>query len=463
LVTGLGSPLTTNFGTQVTITPTEGPAKGSVTINGEGFALSNSVNISYRNPINSSWISLTSNLTITSDTFSYSFNAPDLFQNNTEGDNQPKFDNIIFRVVDDHNRSYITTVPYTEWRRGIAQVGTSTAVGLYGNNTNLATSVFIQNGDSMPISGQWFIPGNIVALWDNTSLGTITTENTGFFNTTLTMPTTSAGQHTITLNDGATNFCLNITRLPAVSNDYQDGWHTSDFFINLNPDSVVNESFYRINDGPVLNVTANGQPAITMEGINKLEYGSTWDIYGAGMMELPRITLVDIKLDKTAPTGSITPSNTNVNSPTITLGLSATNDVSGVAQMRFSNGNSDWLEWESFATSKTWILPNGDGEKTVNVQFKDAAGLTSQIYNCTVNLVTSTATPNPTDSATATIKPAATASPTTTPTPSVFPTNSATIEPSATPQIPETNSEMLIILLAASTIMIALILKKSRK
>jgi hypothetical protein len=179
------------------------------------------------------------------------------------------------------------------------------------------------------------------------------------------------------------------------------------------------------------------------------------------MMELQRITLVDIKLDKTAPTGSITPSNTNVNSPTITLSLSATDDVSGVAQMRFSNGNSDWLEWESFATSKTWILPNGDGEKTVNVQFKDAAGLTSQIYNCTVNLTTSTATPNPTDSATATIKPAATASPSTTPTPSVSPTNSATIAPTATPQIPEANIEMLIILLAASTIMIALIFKKS--
>jgi hypothetical protein len=291
LVTGLGSPLTNNFGTEVSVTPTEGPANGSVTINGEGFALSNSVNIFYRNPINSSWVSLTSNLTITSDTFSYAFNAPDLFQNNPEGDNQPKFDSILFRVVDDHNRSYTPTVPYTEWRRGLAQLGISTASGLYGNNTNLAISVFVQNGDSVPLSGYWFIPENIMVLWDNiTSLGTITTDNTGFFNTTLTVPTTPAGQHTLTLNDGGANFCLSITRLPTVTNDYQDGWHTSDFFINLNPDNVVNESFYRINDGPVLNVTANGQPVITTEGSNKLEYGSTWDMYGTGLIELPRIT-----------------------------------------------------------------------------------------------------------------------------------------------------------------------------
>jgi hypothetical protein len=462
LVTGLGSPLTTNFRTKVTVTPSAGPANGSVTINGEGFALSNSVNISYSNPINSSWIPLTNNLTITSDTFSYAFNAPDLFQNNSEGDNQPKFDNIIFRVVDDNNHSYTTTVPYTEWRRGIAQIGTSTAVGLYGNNTNFVTSVFVQNGDSVPLSGYWFIPGNITVLWDNTtSLGTIATDNTGFFNTTLTVPPTPAGPHTLKLNDGATNFCINITRLPTVTNDYQDGWHTTDFLITLNPDYAVNESFYRINDGPVSNITANGQPAITTEGSNKLEYGSTWDIYGTGMMELPRTTLVNIKLDKTVPTGSITPSNTNVNFPIITLDLSATDDVSGVAQMRFSNGNSDWLGWEAFATSKIWILPTGDGAKTVNVQFKDAAGLTSQVYSCMVNFAASTATPNPADSAT--IKPADTASPLTTPAPSTSPINSATIEPSVTPQIPEANTEMFLILLASSSLTIALLFKKSAK
>ena len=181
--------------------------------------------------------------------------------------------------------SYNTTVPYTEWRRGIAQVGNLTAQGLFGNNTNLATSVFVQNGDSVPVSGEWFSPGNISLFWDNTTnLGTVSTDNNGFFNTTVTVPTTSAGQHTLTINDGAANFCLNLTRLPLVANDYVDGWHTSDFTINLTPDYAVNETFYRINGGPIFNVTANGQPKITTEGSNNtLEYWSTWNVYGTGI------------------------------------------------------------------------------------------------------------------------------------------------------------------------------------
>ena len=37
LVTGLGSPLTTNFGTEVTVSPTSGPPNGSITLNGVGL------------------------------------------------------------------------------------------------------------------------------------------------------------------------------------------------------------------------------------------------------------------------------------------------------------------------------------------------------------------------------------------------------------------------------------------
>ena len=77
-------------------------------------------------------------------------------------------------------------------------------------------------------------------------------------------------------------FCVNLTRLPTVANDYVDGWHTSNIPVNLAPDYPVNETFYSVNGGPVYNVTANGQPTITTEGSsNTLEYWSTWDVYGA--------------------------------------------------------------------------------------------------------------------------------------------------------------------------------------
>ena len=462
LVTGLGSPLTFNFGA-LTVSPSSGPAGGLITLDGIGF-LGNSANISYLYPLNSTWIPIINNIATPTGKFSYTFNAPDLLQNNPPGDNQPSFNNIIFRAQDNTNGlSYNTTVPYTEWRRGLTQVSYLTAQGQFGNNTNLATSVFVQNGEEITFSGKWFSPGNLSLLWDNAvSLNTISTDNDGFFNTTVIVPTTPAGQHTLTVKDRASNFCLNLTRLPIVANDYADGWHTSDFTVNLVPDYAVNETFYRINDGSVFNVTANGQPAITTEGANnKLEYWSTWNLYGTGLVELPHVALTGIKLEKTEPIGSITPSSSNVDSPIITLSLNAIDTVSGIALMRLSNENSDWATWEPYNTSKTWILSNGDGLKTVNIQYMDNAGLTSIKYSAIVNLVTTNATPSPTLSPASIPDPTNSPSPTTTP--SLTPNYSPTVAPSVTPQVPELNIELLPIIIAASTITLGLLFKRKRE
>ena len=171
-------------------------------------------------------------------------------------------------------------------------------------------------------------------------------------------------------------------------------------------------------------------------------------------MELPKVTLTDIKLDKTTPTGSIAPSNSIVDTPTIMLALNANDNVSGIAQMRFSNGDSGWSSWEPYTTSKMWTLQNGDGTKTVNVQYVDNAGLTSR-YSCTVTLET----PKPLlDSLTTTV-------PTLTPTPTASPITALSPSPSSspTPQAPELNVEIVLIFLAALAFMSALIFKKSRK
>jgi len=47
---------------------------------------------------------------------------------------------------------------------------------------------------------------------------------------------------------------------------------------------------------------------------------------------------------------------------------------SGVARMRFRNGNGPWSEWEAYRTSKNWNLGPGTGNRTVSAQFKDAQG-----------------------------------------------------------------------------------------
>jgi parallel beta-helix repeat protein len=87
-----------------------------------------------------------------------------------------------------------------------------------------------------------------------------------------------------------------------------------------------------------------------------------------------------IILDTIEPTGSIiiNADTSYTNSTSVTLTLTATDETSGVAQMRFSNNGIDWSGWEPYDLTKSWTLLTGDGTKTVYAQFMDNAGLISQ-------------------------------------------------------------------------------------
>jgi hypothetical protein len=457
LVTGLGSPLTANFGTEVTISPISGPSNGSITINGVGFYPGSSVNISYINPIDASWVPIVNDLLIDSNNFSYPFNAPDLLQNNEVGDTQPKFDSIIIRVVDINNLTYNATVPYTEWRRGLTQIGNSKATGLYGNNTDLSTSLFVQNNEGISVIGSWFNPGTVSLLWDNTTnIGLVSADGTGFFNTTVKVPTTTAGPHILTINDGGSYFCINITRLPSIANDYSDGWHLTDFLINLIPDYVVNETFYSINGGPILNITNNGQPKITTQGDNNtLEYWSTWNVYGTETMELPHITLTGIKLDKTPPTVSITIASNYVSSgETVTFNAGNSSDESGIASYSWDFG--DGFTGSGLTTTHTYFNP---GTYAATLTLQDSAG---NMQTAAVTMIVQTLLLAPNSSPLPTSKSTPTASPLPTVAPSASPANTPTVPPSPkpTPQVSEFNIQVILILLITSTLALTLIFRK---
>jgi len=124
-----------------------------------------------------------------------------------------------------------------------------------------------------------------------------------------------------------------------------------------------------------------------------------WTITQYGNYVIPRVVYVrykdasgnmsatfsdDIILDVTPPTGSVTivgsaGSRMRRANTTVTLALSATDDVSGVGWMMLSN-QSDFAgaSWQAFATSTTWTL---DSNNTVYVRFKDYAGNVSQTYS----------------------------------------------------------------------------------
>ena len=94
---------------------------------------------------------------------------------------------------------------------------------------------------------------------------------------------------------------------------------------------------------------------------------------------------VNVTVDNQAPTGSILINNgaTAVNTVSVTLNLSAADALGTVTQMRISNSTS-FPAGEAYATTRAWTLSSGAGTKTVNVQFRDAAGNWSGTFSDTI-------------------------------------------------------------------------------
>ena len=103
---------------------------------------------------------------------------------------------------------------------------------------------------------------------------------------------------------------------------------------------------------------------------------------------------ISVTVDNQAPAGTV---NINggaplTNNTSVTLSLSASDAVTSVTQMRFSNIGTTYSAAEAYATTKTWSLASGDGGKSVFVQFMDAAGNWSA--PATATIVLDTTAPN---------------------------------------------------------------------
>lgn len=89
------------------------------------------------------------------------------------------------------------------------------------------------------------------------------------------------------------------------------------------------------------------------------------------------ITAPPVILDTTPPSGGITINNGAASTihREVTLTLSATDAGSGVAYMQFSNDGINFSNPpETFTTTKSWLLSDGYGLKTVYVKYTDNAG-----------------------------------------------------------------------------------------
>ena len=173
---------------------------------------------------------------------------------------------------------------------------------------------------------------------------------------------------------------------PITVDDYDDQWHNADFTITLTAtdNDGVAETFYKINEGPTMSVSTDGQPTITTEGAdNTLEY---WSVDKNTNEEIPHKTLTGIKLDKTPPTSyiEINQGETTTDSISVTLSLIAQDNQSQIVETRLSNDGISWVTLPYYSTSEIWSLTEGEGPKVVYVQFKNEAGLESAIISDTI-------------------------------------------------------------------------------
>jgi PKD repeat protein len=83
---------------------------------------------------------------------------------------------------------------------------------LFGNNTVfILYGFYVRVKGDLTIVGQWFNPGTIMILWDDTTLmGVTAADGNGFFETTVTVPITSEGNHSIIIKDTTVKFVLNV-------------------------------------------------------------------------------------------------------------------------------------------------------------------------------------------------------------------------------------------------------------
>jgi hypothetical protein len=178
-----------------------------------------------------------------------------------------------------------------------------------------------------------------------------------------------------------------ITTASLTGSAGENGWYNASVQVTLTATDSgygVNQTNRRVTGGswePYI-----GPFTVSTEGTVAIGYYSV-DI--AQNIETEKT--VNVKIDATPPTGSVTINDnaqfTNSTAVTLLAEASDAAEGSGLSEMRFRNEGDNWGQWITYATTPvSWTLDSEYGTKTVYVQFKDNAGLNSLPYNDIISL-----------------------------------------------------------------------------
>ena len=212
------------YSASLQVSPPSGPGGVAVQFAGSGFPPSSAVTISYFDPAFGSWNFLRSASADALGRFTFPSEIPDLRQSLRAGDYSETYTRVSYRA--EINGVVYCYADYNQYSRGLKMVGNQTATGLWGNGTNLASTVTVVSGGSLTISGKWFHPNDVIYVrWDGTAVvGTVTGDQwrnalivgssisnaAGYFVAAATMPAADAGQHYLSIEDSQTRVIIKI-------------------------------------------------------------------------------------------------------------------------------------------------------------------------------------------------------------------------------------------------------------
>ncbi len=204
--------------------PPSGPGGIPVQFTGTGFPPTSPVTISYLDSSFGTWKYLLSTNADALGRFTFTTEVPDLKQSLRAGDFSETYSRLSYRA--EINGVVYCYADYDEFSRGLKMVANQTATGLWGNGTNLASTVTVVSGGSLTISGKWFHPNDVIYVrWDGAAIvGTVTgdqwrnaaiigssiSNSAGYFFAAVTIPVADAGEHFLSIEDSQTRVTIKI-------------------------------------------------------------------------------------------------------------------------------------------------------------------------------------------------------------------------------------------------------------
>jgi hypothetical protein len=214
-----------DYNATLEISPSYGPGGIMAQFTGSGYPASIPIIISYYDPEFDTWRYWNTTNSDPLGNIAFTSKIPDLRKSVGVGDYSESYTTISYRTENGINTVY-SYADYNQYSRGLKRVGDQIASGLYGNGTNLAYSVKVEVGDTIPISGKWFHPNGVVYVrWDGVAVvGTVTGDewrnaqiigstivgSAGSFEKVVTIPTADEGAHYLAVEDSET---MVITRI----------------------------------------------------------------------------------------------------------------------------------------------------------------------------------------------------------------------------------------------------------